>query len=144
MDDETRNAAVRENPARGEWGEDVALKYLVQKGWRLVARRVRPCVHDRRCEIDLIVRTRDRRSLAFVEVKTHKAHSPRASRLWRIDRRKKNVLLRACSCWIMHERWHGNFRFDVVQVYGEPDGAQPPEIDHIENVPLFPPKWRFW
>ena len=90
------------------------------------------------------MRTRDRRSLAFVEVKTHKAHSPRASRLWRIDKRKKNVLLRACSSWIMHERWHGNFRFDVVQVYGEPEGAHPPEIDHIENVPLFPPKWRFW
>ena len=54
------------------------------------------------------------------------------------------MLLRACSCWILQRHWHGNFRFDVVQVYGEPNGPHPPEIDHIENVPLFPPKWRFW
>ena len=117
--------------ARGVWGEDVALNFLKRKGWRLVGRRVRPCA-------------RDRRGVAFVEVKTHRARSPRATRLWCVNKRKKSVLLRACSCWIMHERWHGNFRFDVVQVYGEPEGAHPPEIDHIENVPLFPPKWRFW
>ena len=126
MENGKRKGAARENAGRGEWGEDAALAYLERKGWRLVARRVRPCARDRRCEIDLIVRTRDRRSLAFVEVKTHKERSARASRLWRIDRRKKSVLLRACSCWIMHERWHGNFRFDVVQVYGGPDSLLPP------------------
>ena len=108
------------------------------------AKRVRPCARDRRCEIDLIVRTRDRRSIAFVVVKTHRARSPRASRLWCVDKRKKSILLRACSNWILREKWHGNFRFDVVQVYGTPDAPTPPEIDHIENVPLFPPKWRFW
>ena len=111
-----------ESVARGVWGEDVALDFLRRKGWRLVGRRVRPCARDRRCEIDLIVRTRDRRSIAFVEVKTHRARSPRASRLWCVDKRKKSV----------------------VQVYGTPDAPTPPEIDHIENVPLFPPKWRFW
>ena len=133
-----------ESAERGAWGEDVALDFLRRTGWRLVDRRVRPCARDRRCEIDLIVRTRDRSGVAFVEVKAHRARSPRASRLWRVDKRKKSVLLRACSCWIMQKRWHGNFRFDVVQVYGEPGGPRPPEIDHIENVPLFPPKWRFW
>jgi hypothetical protein len=44
----------------------------------------------------------------------------------------------------MHERWHGNFRFDVVQVYGAENGPSAPEIDHVENVRMFPPKWRFW
>ena len=144
MDIEKTKCDGRDNLARGEWGEDVALEYLRSNGWRLVGRRVRPCAHDRRCEIDLIVRTRDRRGIVFVEVKTHKSRSPRASRLWRIDKRKKGVLLRACCSWIMHERWHGDFRFDVVQIYGEPHGKKPPEIDHMENVPLFPPKWRFW
>ena len=109
-----------------------------------MGRRVRPCARDRRCEIDLIVRTRDHRGIAFVEVKTHRVRSPRATRLWCIDRRKKSILLRACSNWILREKWHGNFRFDVVQVYGTPEAPNPPEIDHIENVPLFPPKWRFW
>ncbi len=133
-----------ENAARGEWGEDVALAFLRRKGWRLVDRRVRPCARDRRCEIDIIVRSRDRRGIVFVEVKTHKTHSSRASRLWKISKHKKSILLRACTNWILGKKWHGNFRFDVIQVYGEPNGGSPPEIDHMENVPLFPPKWRFW
>ncbi len=136
----SENVSVR----RGKWGEDLATAFLVSRGWFVVGRNVRPCVRDRRCEIDLIVRSADRRSIVFVEVKTHQKRSDRASRLWRVDRRKRNVLLRACTSWILRNKWHGNFRFDVIEVYGTDDSALPPEIDHIENVPLFPPKWRFW
>ena len=80
MNQEQAKKKENTSVARGVWGEDVALAFLRRKGWRLVDRRVRPCARDRRCEIDLIVRTRDRRSVAFVEVKTHHARSPRASR----------------------------------------------------------------
>lgn len=129
--------------ARGRWGERVAADYLRGLGWRVLERNARPCRGDRRCEIDLVLGSGDGRSVVFVEVKTHQARSPRASRLWCVDRRKKNALLRACTNWILRRRWHGNFRFDVVEIYGMPAGGEP-EIDHIENVPLFPPKWRFW
>ena len=128
---------------RGRWGEEMAAAHLRARGWRILERNVRPCGQDRRCEIDLVLRSADRRSVVFVEVKTHRARSPRAGRLWCINRRKKNVLLRACTSWILKRKWHGNFRFDVVEVYGTPAGGAP-EIDHVENVPLFPPKWRFW
>lgn len=133
-----------DNAARGRWGEDVAARHLVAHGWVELARNVRPCASDRRCEIDLIVHSRDRRSIVFVEVKTHARHSARASRLWMINQRKKALLLRACTNWILRNKWHGGFRFDVVEVYGSPEDALPPEVDHIENVHLFPPKWRFW
>ena len=96
------------------------------------------------CEIDLIMRSRDRAMIVFVEVKTHIRKSTRASRLWCLDRRKKNILLRACTNWILKNKWHGNFRFDVVEVYGTPEQPEPPEILHVENVRLFPAKWRFW
>ena len=129
---------------RGRWGEEVATRYLRNRGWSVLERNARPCASDRRCEIDLIVRSADRRSVVFVEVKTHRRRSARASRLWCVDRRKKNVLLRACTNWILRKKWHGNFRFDVIEVYGTPGDARPTEIDHVENVPLFPPKWRFW
>ena len=129
---------------RGEWGEAVAADYLLKtKRWRLIGKRVRPCAADRRCEIDIIARTAEG-GVVFVEVKAHRSRSQYASRLWRIDRRKKENLLRACSNWIMRKKWHGNFRFDVIEVYGTEESETPPEIDHIENVPLFPPKWRFW
>ena len=133
-----------ENASIGRWGEDVAACFLRSHGWNILGRRVRPCRRDRRCEIDVIARSRDRRTVVFVEVKTHAARSPRAAPMWGVDRRKKNVLLRACANWIMREKWHGNFRFDVIQVFGRRTGPNPPEIDHFENVPLFPAKWRFW
>lgn len=128
---------------QGNWGEEVAATYFMQKGWRVVARNVRPCSADRRCEIDLIVKTAEG-GMVFVEVKTHAVRSPYATRLAAVDRRKKQVLLRACANWILHERWHGNYRFDVLEIYGTRASGALPEIDHIENVPLFPPKWRFW
>ena len=109
----------------------------------MLERNARPCALDQRCEIDLGIQSRDKRAGVFVEVKTHRARSPRAGRRWCVNRRKKHVLLRACTNWILRKKWHGNFRFDVVEVYGTPAGG-PPEIDHVENVPLFPPKWRFW
>ena len=133
-----------ENARIGKWGEDIAACFLRNHGWDIVGRRVRPCKRDQRCEIDVIARSHDKQTVLFVEVKTHAMRSPRAAPLWGVDRRKKNVLLRACANWIMREKWHGNFRFDVIQVFGRRTGPNPPEIDHFENVPLFPPKWRFW
>ena len=140
-----RAATSREtlSHTQGTWGEEVAATYFMQRGWRVKARNVRPCPADRRCEIDLIVSTPEG-GIVFVEVKTHATRSPYASRLAAIDRRKKKVLLRAYANWILRERWHGNFRFDVLEIYGRHDAPTLPEIDHIENVPLFPSKWRFW
>lgn len=133
----------RSNAVQGAWGEAVTAAFLCAKGWRELGRNVRPCTKDLRCEIDLIMKDPENR-VVFVEVKTHARHSSREGRLARITREKKRILLRACANWVMRHHWHGNFRFDVVQVYGSYDGAVLPEIDHIENVPLFPPNWRFW
>ena len=140
----TVSASENENARTGCWGEDVAACFLRNSGWKIIGRRVRPCKRDRRCEIDMIARSSDRRTVVFVEVKTHATRSSRASPLWGVDRHKKNVLLRACANWLMWKKWHGNFRFDVIEVFGRRTDSRPPEIDHFENVPLFPPKWRFW
>ena len=129
--------------ASGRWGEGVAGRYLEQRGWRILERNVRPCCTDRRCEIDLIAFAPYEQKVVFVEVKTHRRHSAFARRLWAVDRSKKRNVLRACASWVMRRKWHGNFRFDVIEVYGI-EGGGSPEIDHIENVHLFPPHWRFW
>ena len=128
---------------QGSWGEDVACRYLDGLGWSVVERNARPCARDRRCEIDIVAR-RPSGGVVFVEVKTHKRRSLYASRLWSVDRRKKRPLLRACAWWVMLHHWHGDFRFDVIQVYGDGASGCEPEIDHIKNVPLFGPNWRFW
>ena len=87
------NASVR----RGTWGENVAAAHLRRIGWRIVGRNVRPCKSDRRCELDIVAYVPGERQVVFVEVKTHRRHSPYASRLWAIDRRKRSNLLRASA-----------------------------------------------
>ena len=131
----------RRNREEGAWGESTAADFLAAKGWRIVARNARPCARDRRCEIDIIAEPGEPGKVVFVEVKTH-AGPTVAGRLAGVDARKKQNLLRACASWVMRNRWHGDFRFDVVEVYGAQ--GEVAAIDHIENVPLFPPKWRFW
>ena len=142
-----RFAAAGVAPTRAEqggWGEDVAAEHLKSKGYRVVARNVRPCPDDLRCEIDIIAKSRDGGTVVFVEVKTHAQCKERDHRLAGVDKRKKRVLLRACANWVTRNRWHGDFRFDVVEVWGSKADAAPPRIDHVENVPLFGPNWRFW
>ena len=128
---------------QGVWGEDTACRYLARKGWSILERNAHPCKADQRCEVDVIA-VNPSGGIVFVEVKVHKRRSLYASRLWSVGRRKKRPLLRACANWVMSHRWHGDFRFDVIEVYGERDVTPEPEIDHIENVPLFGPNWRFW
>ena len=53
----------------GAWGEDLALRYLIKHGYRLVERNYR----TRRGEIDLIVRKEE--ALVFVEVKLRSSTS---------------------------------------------------------------------
>ena len=138
------NVSANKSVRRGCWGENVAAEHLRRKGWRIVGRNVRPCRRDQRCELDIVAYIPSERQIVFVEVKTHLRHSPYASRLWAVDRRKRANLLRASANWLMTRKWHGNYRFDVIEVYGEEAGNMPPEIDHIANVKLFPPNWRFW
>ena len=137
------NVQVTVSEASGRWGEGVARCHLERRGWRMLEWNSRPCRTDRRCEIDLIAFAPHERMVVFVEVKTHRQHSAFARRLWAVDKRKKRNVLRACTSWLMSHKWHGNFRFDVIEVYGI-EGEDAPEIDHIENVHLFPARWRLW
>ena len=137
-------AHAQESAAQGRWGEEIAAAHLRRIGWRIVARNAHPCRRDRRCELDIIAYAPRENRIVFVEVKTHRRRSPFAGRLWAVDARKKRNLLRAGANWLMRRRWHGNWRFDVIEIYGSRELGTPPEIDHIENVKLFPSNWRFW
>ena len=135
---DTQNASCR----NGEWGEDVAACYLRRQGFEIIDRNSRPCEKDGRLEIDIVAWERSSDTMVFVEVKQHKSLSPYARRLRSVDRRKKQNLRRVFNAWRRVNRWTGAYRFDVVEVYGEPSGGRP-EIDHIANVELFPRRGRF-
>ena len=128
--------------AHGRWGEDVACEVLRCEGYEIVERNARPCRQDRRLEIDLVVYDKPRDMMVFVEVKQHGTRSPFQKRLRSVDKKKLRNLRRAFNAWRRANRWNGAYRFDVVEVYGEP-GGRCPEVDHIERVRIFGTAERF-
>lgn len=126
----------------GVWGEDVAAEYLRRGGFEIIERNTHPVRDDQRLEIDIVAWERKTDTIVFVEVKQHATLSPYARRLRSVDRRKRENLRRACNAWRRTNRWHGAYRFDVIEIYGTPDGGRP-VIDHIERVELFARRGRF-
>jgi putative endonuclease len=113
----------------GDRGERIAEDYLVQRGWRLVERRLRSGHRD----IDLVMERRgaEGRLIAFVEVKT-RASPAYGGPLGAVHWRKQREIARAARDWIARRREAGDsFRFDVVGiVYGSGN----PQVVHIENA----------
>ncbi len=126
----------------GCWGEDIAVNYLYCNGYDIIERNVRPHRHDRRLEIDIVAVERETSTIVFVEVKQHAKISKYSRRLQSIDYRKRLNLRRACNAWRRQMKWKGAFRFDVIEIYGVPEGGRP-IVDHIQRVNLFPVKGRF-
>jgi len=106
----------------------MAAKALRRKGYRVLGCRVRVGTRD---EIDIVARDRD--SLVFVEVKTRRSENfgrPADS----VDRSKRHALSRAAVRYVGKLRKRDvSFRFDVVEVVGEP-GDKRPTIRHIESA----------
>ena len=134
---ETDNVGV----LHGLWGEAMAVDYLRRHGYEIVERNSRPVMEDERLEIDIIAWDRRKDEMVFVEVKQHAKPSPYARRLQSVNRRKRQNLRRACNAWRRVNKWHGNFRFDVIEIYGTPGDR--PEIDHVPHVELFAKRGRF-
>ena len=128
--------------AHGGWGEAVAAEHLRRHGFEILERNVRPVERDARLEIDIVAWDRKTDAMVFVEVKQHAAPSPYARRLRSVDRRKRLNLRRACNAWRRNNKWHGAFRFDVIEIYGVPGGGKP-VIDHISDIVLFAKRGRF-
>jgi putative endonuclease len=99
----------REAERRGRAMETLAALYLMCKGYRLVARRVRLATG----ELDLVVRRG--RTIAFVEVKTRL--DPEEA-LLAVDRIKGRRILAAARTWLARNltSLEGDYRFDIVVV----------------------------
>jgi len=114
--------------SRGKWGEDVALKFLLVKGYSLVSKGVR----SRFGEIDLIVK--DNEFVVFVEVKTRKNSDFAHAREY-VGKSKQKKITATANFWLSRYNSKLQPRFDVIEVYA-PNGEQTqnPEIIHIENA----------
>lgn len=115
----------------GWWGERVAERFLRRKGWKALGRNVR---FGGRMELDLVMRQPRPPVLVFVEVKT------RRSEAWgrpadAVDAEKRRAAGRAGAKYrrALGARAPRHWRYDVVEVVGEP-GAKAPLVRHIEGA----------
>lgn len=122
----------------GLWGEDLAAEHLKRSGYVILGRRVRPDLHD---EIDIIAQKKD--ILVFVEVKTRVSEAfgrPAAA----VGRAKRKALCRAAASYLRRVKYPLSvYRFDVIEVVGNPDKPKSPVIRHIEDAFRFPVRYRF-
>lgn len=112
----------------GLWGEKVARRTLVKKGYKILGKRV---LLDARDELDIVAR--DGSVLVFVEVKTR--GSERYGRpVSAVNRDKRRVLRRAAVRYMKRNKFPAvNIRFDVVEVIGSV-GDRHPTVRHVENI----------
>ena len=114
--------------ALGAWGEELALAFLRNKGYQLLARNYR----SRYGEIDLIVH--NPMFLVFVEVKLRKSAEFAAAAEY-VDTRKQAKLRTTAEFWLMDNETTLQPRFDVVEIYA-PYGLQTrcPRFYHWEDA----------
>lgn len=110
----------------GAAGEDRAAAYLMEKGFRILARNYR----SRFGEIDIIAE--DGKYLLFAEVKTRKSSSlvgPAEA----VTAAKRARIARTAMLYLQNHRTGLQPRFDVVAVVVGKDRAVE-KLEHIENA----------
>ena len=117
----------------GKWGEDVALAYLLDQGYRLLDRNW----HQGHRDLDLIMQQDD--TLVIVEVRTRRNNlfmDPEQT----VDALKMLSLSKVANAYIRLHRISLNIRFDIVAITGTPSSDF--TINHIEDAFYPPAIWR--
>lgn len=111
----------------GRWGEDLAARYLLDRGFQLVGRNV--CTPYG--ELDLVCRQAG--TWVFVEVKTRKNAAfglPEAG----ITPAKRQHLIHSAEDYLQGQlESDADWRIDVIAIVGYP-GREAPEIVYYENA----------
>lgn len=113
----------------GKRGEEIAVKYLLDKGYEILERNWR----NRHKEIDIIAK--DGKELVIVEVKTRKSDNYGEPDL-AVTKQKQRLLIYAANAYIYRSDLDIDTRFDIISIFFK-DGK--PVIDHIEDA--FLPHW---
>ncbi len=133
LDGLRQQAAARRLPpdqATGMRGEDIAHRFLEDRGYAVIARNYRPS--RGRGEVDLVA-SKDG-ALVFVEVKT-RVSGEFGDPVRAVDRDKRRALIQAAAAFARAKRApYCAIRFDVVSIVLE----EPVRVRHIENVFPFP------
>lgn len=108
----------------GQQGEDIALAFLLKKGFKLIQRNFR----SRAGEIDLIMQ--NEKSLIFVEVR-YRSSKKFGGALYSVDKKKQSKLIKCAQQYLLKNPTKTETRFDVIAI--SPSVGQH-EIQWITNA----------
>jgi len=112
------------NISIGKNGEEIAQKFLVKQGYKILETNKR---FSRFCEIDIIALDRD--TLVFIEVKTRKTdfcgHPYEA-----ITRTKYNHIKQGLFMYLKDNPSYKKYRIDAISVLLKPEV----KVEHLKNI----------
>lgn len=115
---------MKNNKEKGALGEDIAVKYLMSKGYSIIDRNYRTSIG----EIDIIA-IKDN-VLVFIEVKARTNLNygyPYEAVNWK----KQEKIIKSSYIYIKYKNLYKyQIRYDIIQVYLQ----KKPKINHIENA----------
>ncbi|MBO6024015.1 MAG: YraN family protein [Bacteroidales bacterium] len=108
----------------GKLGEEIAVKYLTDKGYEILERNW----HNVHKEVDIIAK--DGSFLVIVEVKTRQTNAYGEPDI-AVTRQKQRMLIAAANAYLFRNKLDLETRFDIISIVfnnGEP------VIDHIKDA----------
>lgn len=118
---------MNKSNVNGVNGETFAARYLVKKGYDIVALNYR----SRYGEIDIIAE--DDEYILFVEVKSRDENAlflPREA----VDSRKQQKIIQTARFYLSVAENEKQPRFDVIEVYSNSENQRTAKINHIKNA----------
>ena len=113
----------------GKIGEELAVNYLIGKGYEILERNWR----NKHKEIDIVAK--DGGTLVIVEVKTRQSDGFGEPDM-AVTRQKQKCLVYAANAYVFSKRLDLDIRFDIISIVFNQGN---PKIDHIEDA--FLPHW---
>ena len=112
---------------KGDIGEKFTERYLKKNGYKILERNYR-----QKCgEIDIIAQKGE--YIIFTEVKTRAANFI-ARPYEAVDRRENSRIRKTPAMYIAEKQLDAYFRFDVSEVFTEPESCKVIDINYIENA----------
>lgn len=118
---------MAEHNELGKWGEELAAKYLEQKGYVIRDRDWR----QGKLDLDIVAVADDGETVVFVEVKARKTNAF-GQPVQAVDAKKIKRLARAADSYVKSLGVSAPLRFDIVSIIGDQKEAQ--TIEHIVDA----------
>jgi putative endonuclease len=103
---------VKNNKNKGDWGEQLAVEFLKEKGYAILEQKWTFL----KLEIDIIAQLGD--ILVFVEVKT-RSNEEHGDPEDGVTLKKQRFLIKAANYYILEKDLHNESRFDIVTILKE-------------------------